>query len=157
MLGRPDLRAAEETLRRWMNAAALLRPAAELVVLADSAVPAVQALIRWDPVTHAERELAERAALGFPPAVRMATLTGTSGGVREMAADLRLPEGAQVLGPVPVETRRAAGEAEERLMIRVPRGAGGALARALKGAVGVRSARKAPDLVRVCMDPIDLI
>ncbi|WP_405151793.1 primosomal protein N' [Sphaerisporangium sp. NBC_01403] len=158
LLGRPDLRAAEETLRRWMNAAALLRPAAELVVLADAAVPAVQALLRWDPVTHAERELAERAALGFPPAVRVATLTGSAAGVREMAAGLRLPEGAQVLGPVPLDApRHAPGEPEERIMIRVPRGAGGALARTLKGAEGVRSARKAPDLVRVCMDPIDLI
>ncbi|MEV7971059.1 primosomal protein N' [Sphaerisporangium sp. NPDC088356] len=158
LLGRPDLRAAEETLRRWMNAAALLRPAAELVVLADSAVPAVQALLRWDPVTHAERELAERTLLGFPPAVRVATLTGSAGGVREMAVGLRLPEGAQVLGPVPIDRpRHAPGEPEERIVIRVPRGAGAALARTLKGAEGVRSARKAPDLVRVCMDPIDLI
>ncbi|WP_308250149.1 primosomal protein N' [Sphaerisporangium fuscum] len=158
LLGRADLRASEETLRRWMNAAALLRPAAELVVLADSSVPAVQALLRWDPVTHAERELAERATLGFPPAVHMATLTGPAAAVREMAADLRLPEGAQILGPVPLETPRPmAGEAEERLMVRVPRADGGALARALKGAAGVRSARKAPDMVRVCMDPIDLI
>ncbi len=75
-----------------------------------------------------------------------------------MAAGLRLPEGAQVLGPVPLDApRHAPGEPEERIMIRVPRGAGGALARTLKGAEGVRSARKAPDLVRVCMDPIDLI
>ncbi|MGW4643975.1 primosomal protein N' family DNA-binding protein [Sphaerisporangium sp. NPDC004334] len=158
LLGRPDLRAAEEALRRWMNAAALLRPAAELVVLADSSVPAAQALIRWDPVTHAERELAERAVLGFPPAVRMATLTGTAAGLREMAGDLRLPGEAQVLGPVPVEGARSGPEEpQERLMVRVPRAAGPALARALKGAAGVRSARKAPDLVRVCMDPIDLI
>ncbi|MFC4535381.1 primosomal protein N' [Sphaerisporangium dianthi] len=158
LLGRPDLRASEETLRRWMNAAALLRPAAELVVLADSSFPAVQALLRWDPVTHAERELAERTSLGFPPAVRMATLTGTAAGLREISGDLRLPEGAQVLGPVPVETSRPGGEEpQERLMVRVPRAAGPALARALKGAAGVRSARKAPDLVRVCMDPIDLI
>ncbi|WP_245966201.1 hypothetical protein [Sphaerisporangium album] len=162
MLGRPDLRAAEETLRRWMNAAAMLRPGAELVVLADSALPVVQALLRWDPVTHAERELAERAALGFPPAVRMATLTGPPAAVREMATGLGLPEGAQILGPVPVEGPRGRppqtpAEAEERLMVRVPRGAEAALAKALKGAAGVRAARKAPDLVRVCMDPMDLV
>ncbi|GII67016.1 hypothetical protein Skr01_71010 [Sphaerisporangium krabiense] len=158
MLGRPDLRAAEETLRRWMNAAALLRPGAELVVLADASLPVVQALVRWDPVTHAERELAERAALGFPPAVRMATLTGPPAAVRDMAAGLGLPEGAQVLGPVPVEAPRGRpAEPEERLMVRVPRGAEAALARALKGAAGVRAARKAPDLVRVCMDPMDLV
>ncbi|MFI9570346.1 primosomal protein N' [Microbispora rosea] len=151
LLGRPDLRASEEALRRWTNAAALLRPAGELVVLADAAVPAVQALLRWDPVTFAERELDERVELGFPPAVRMATLTGPAAAVRETLADAGLPPGAQVLGPVPVE-----GELE-RAMVRVPRHLGSALARALKGASGVRSARKAPDVVRVNIDPLDLI
>ncbi|WP_285703719.1 primosomal protein N' [Microtetraspora sp. NBRC 16547] len=158
LLGRPDLRAAEEALRRWMNAAALLRPGAEVVVLADSALPAVQALLRWDPVTHAERELGDRAQLGFPPVTRMATLTGPPSAVREMLASLELPAVAQVLGPVRVEGARAGGDREEELeraMIRVPRPQGAALARALKGASGVRSARKAADLVRVRVDPLD--
>ncbi|MFF5204656.1 primosomal protein N' [Streptosporangium sp. NPDC000396] len=156
LLGRPDLRAAEETLRRWMNAAALLRPQAELVVLADSSVPAVQALLRWDPVTHAERELADRTELGFPPAVRMATLTGSPSAVREMIGEAALPDGAQVLGPVPIEGSRG-DQVRERAMVRVPWGAGPALAAALKGAVGVRSARKIPEVVRVCIDPLDVI
>ncbi|GAA4555873.1 primosomal protein N' [Planotetraspora kaengkrachanensis] len=151
LLGRPDLRAGEEALRRWMNAAALTRPGAEVVVLADSAVPAVQALLRWDPVTFSERELADRAELGFPPAVRMATLTGTPTAVREMLADTELPGGAQVLGPVPVDGGL------ERAMVRISRDRGSKLARALKGAGGVRSARKAADVVRVNIDPLDLI
>ncbi|WP_084517125.1 primosomal protein N' [Microtetraspora niveoalba] len=158
LLGRPELRAAEEALRRWMNAAALLRPGAEVVVLADSSVPAVQALVRWDPVTHAERELGERAQLAFPPVTRVATLTGPPSAVREMLASAELPAAAQVLGPVPVEGPRAGGGREgevERAMIRVPRDQGAALARALKGASGVRSARKAADLVRVRVDPLD--
>lgn len=151
LLGRPDLRAAEETLRRWANAAALLRPAGELVVMADAAVPAVQALLRWDTVTFAERELDDRTELGFPPAVRLATLTGPAAAVRETLADAGLPAGAQVLGPVPVDG------GQERAMVRVPRHLGSALARALKGASGVRSARKAPEVVRVNIDPLDLI
>ncbi|MEU9832878.1 primosomal protein N' [Streptosporangium sp. NPDC048047] len=156
LLGRPDLRAGEETLRRWMNAAALLRPRAELVVMADSGAPAVQALLRWDPITHAERELADRTELGFPPAVRMATLTGSPAAVREMLGEVTLPDGAQVLGPVPVETHRG-DQVRERAMIRVSQGSGTALATALKGAVGVRSARKSPEQVRVCIDPLDVI
>ncbi|MDP9861803.1 MULTISPECIES: primosomal protein N' [Streptosporangium] len=156
LLGRPDLRAAEETLRRWMNAAALLRPRAELVVLADSSVPAVQALLRWDPITHAGRELADRTELGFPPAVRMATLSGSPSAVREMLGEVALPDGAQVLGPVPLDSPRG-DQVRERAMLRVPRGAGAALAAAVKGAAGVRSARKAPEVVRVCIDPLDVI
>nr|WP_246148549.1 primosomal protein N' [Nonomuraea turkmeniaca] len=152
LLGRADLRAGEEAVRRWMNAAALLRPAAELVVLADAALPAVQALLRWDPVTHAERELADRAELGFPPAVRMATLTGAASAVRQMLDEVRLPSDAQVLGPVPIDDA-----GQERAMIRVRRSGGAALAAALKGASGVRAARKTPDVVRVSVDPLDLI
>ncbi|GII13563.1 putative primosomal protein N' [Planomonospora parontospora subsp. antibiotica] len=156
LLGRPDLRVAEETLRRWLNAAALLRPGAELVVLADSSLSVVQALLRWDPVTHAERELADRTELGFPPAVRMATLTGSPAAVREMLGETALPEGARVLGPVPVETPRG-DQVRERAIVRVPWGAAPVLASALKGAAGVRSARKAPEVVRVCIDPMDAI
>ncbi|MFD0890229.1 primosome assembly protein PriA, partial [Streptosporangium algeriense] len=155
-LGRPGLRAAEETLRRWMNAAALLRPRAELVVLADSSVPAVQALLRWDPATHAERELAERTELRFPPAVRIATLTGSPAAVREMLGDVELPREAQVLGPVPLDAPRG-DQVRERAMVRVPQAAGTALSAALKGAAGVRSARKSPEVVRVCIDPLDVI
>ncbi|MER5649137.1 primosomal protein N' [Streptosporangium sp. NPDC002524] len=156
LLGRPDLRAAEETLRRWMNAAALLRPSAELVVLADSSLAAVQALLRWDPVTHAERELADRTELGFPPAVKMATLTGSPAAVREMLGEMTLPPEAQVLGPVPVAAPKG-DQVRERAMVRIARGSGSALAAVLKGAAGVRSARKAPEVVKVCIDPLDVI
>ncbi|HEY8479909.1 MAG TPA: primosomal protein N', partial [Spirillospora sp.] len=162
LLGRPDLRAAEETLRRWMNAAALVRPGAPVVVAAEGSLPAVQALVRWDPITFAERELAERREAGFPPAARMASLTGTPAAVRELLADARLPEGAEVLGPVPVpqppgSQPGAEGQERERALIRVPLRAGPALARALKEAQGVRSARKAAETVRVQIDPLELI
>ena len=101
LLGRPSLRAAEEALRRWLNAAALVRPAGSVVVLAEATLPAVQALIRWDPVTFSERELAERAELGFPPAVRMASVTGTPEAVAEFVGAAGLPAQAEILGPVP--------------------------------------------------------
>jgi len=166
LLGRPDLRAAEETLRRWMNAAALLRPHAELVVAAEAALAPTQALVRWDPVTFSERELAERAELGFPPAVRVATLTGVAAAVQEMTAALDLPPGAQILGPVPVDPPRPrpgepdAGAADdrprERLMVRVPGARGAELARALKAASAVRAARRSPDPVQVRIDPLEL-
>jgi primosomal protein N' (replication factor Y) len=99
LLGRPSLRAAEEALRRWLNAAALVRPAGPVVVLAEATLPAVQALIRWDPVTFSERELAERTELGFPPAVRMASVTGTPQAVAEFVGAAELPAQAEVLGP----------------------------------------------------------
>lgn len=145
MLSRPDLRAAEETLRRWLAAAALARPAGQggrVVVVADRGVAGVQALTRWDPAGAASRELADRTELGFPPATRMASVTGPAAAVAELLATLELGE---VLGPVP------AGE-DERALVRVPRAQGLHLATALKAAIGVRSARKA-EPVRVELDP----
>jgi len=94
LLGRPSLAAAQEALRRWMNAAALVVPGGTggtVVLVAEAALPVAQALIRWDPVTHAERELAEREALGFPPAVRMAAVTGSAGSVAGVLAGTELP------------------------------------------------------------------
>lgn len=105
LLGRPDLRAVEEALRRWLNAAALVRGAeagGRVVLVADPAAPAAQALVRWDPVGFAERELAERTALGFPPAMRVAGLTGSLPAIKELLAIAELPAGAGVLGPVPI-------------------------------------------------------
>ncbi len=160
LLGRPDLRAGEETLRRWMAAAALARPAAArgrpaaesglVVVGADGALPAVQALVRWDPGWYAARELADRSELGFPPATRMASLTGKPAAVADLLAAAALPAGADRLGPVPVTDGR------ERLLVRVPRREGPALAAALASAQRVRSARKAAEPVRVEVDPLDL-
>jgi primosomal protein N' (replication factor Y) (superfamily II helicase) len=106
LLGRPSLRAAEEALRRWLNAAALVRPGASggaVAVVADAGLLAVQALIRWDPVTHAERELAEREALRFPPAVRMAALSGQDRAVAGFLATAELPPEADILGPIELD------------------------------------------------------
>jgi primosomal protein N' (replication factor Y) (superfamily II helicase) len=171
LLGRPDLRAAEETLRRWLNAAALVRPARDggaVVVLADVALPAAQALIRWDPVGHSERELAERAELRFPPCARMASITGAPGAIRDVTEILALPPGGEILGPVAVNSAGGppgAGEntedhgrgGDERALVRVPRTAGAQLARALREAQAARTARKAPDPVRVQLDPLELV
>ncbi|WUP52433.1 primosomal protein N' [Micromonospora globbae] len=153
LLTRADLRAGEEALRRWMAAAALARPAGDggrVVVVADGALAPVQALLRWDAGWFAARELAERRELGFPPAVRMASVTGLPAAVADLLDEARLPEGAEVLGPVPADGER------ERMLVRVPRARAAALAGALHAAAGSRSARKAADPVRLQVDPLDL-
>jgi len=157
LLGRPSLRAAEEALRRWLNAAALVRPAAPVVVLAEATLPAVQALIRWDPVTFSERELAERAELGFPPAVRMASVTGPPEAVADFVGAACLPGRAEVLGPVPVEPGPGvSAETRECALIRIGRRDGLELARALHAVQATRSARKDGGAVRVQLDPAEV-
>ncbi|MGC4862459.1 primosomal protein N' [Micromonospora sp. DT41] len=152
LLTRADLRAGEEALRRWMAAAALARPApaGRVVVVADGALAPVQALLRWDAAWFAGRELAERRELGFPPAVRMASVTGPAEAVADLLAAARLPGDAEVLGPVPAD------EGRERMLVRVPRARAAALAEALHSAAGTRAARKAADPVRLQVDPLSL-
>jgi len=162
LLSRPSLRAAEEALRRWLAAAALVRPDGTVLVHADAALPATQALVRWDPVTFAERDLAERAELGFPPAVRMAAVSGEPAAVASVIAGL--DHGFEVLGPVPLEQaapRPAAApqQADDQVqaLVRAPRAEGAALARALRAAQAGRSARKEGGGARVQLDPAELI
>ena len=161
LLGRQDLRAAEETLRRWMTAAALVRPASDggrVIVGAEAPLAPVQALVRWDPAWHAERELAERRELGFPPVVRMASVEGTPEAVAALLEETELPAAVEILGPVPLTEPDEDGRAErERALIRVPRGEGRALAACLAAAQAARAARKETATVRIQLDPLDLI
>ncbi|OKJ96797.1 primosome assembly protein PriA [Streptomyces sp. CB03234] len=169
MLGRADLRAGEEALRRWMDAASLVRGQDEggtVVIVAEPTLRPVQALVRWDPVGHAQRELAERAELGFPPVSRMASVTGRAEAVAAFLAAAELPPTAEVLGPVPLPPpppgapRRPGdappGEVWERALLRVPPGSGAALAAALKAAQAARLARGGTEPVRVRVDPPDI-
>lgn len=71
-----------------------------MVVVAESAIPTVQALIRWDAVGHAEAELDARAEVGLPPSAHMAALDGTAAAADALLAEAQLPAGAEVLGPV---------------------------------------------------------
>jgi primosomal protein N' (replication factor Y) (superfamily II helicase) len=160
LLGRADLRAGEETLRRWMNAAALVRPASDggqVVVAADAAHPVVQALVRWDPAGLAERELADRRELGFPPATRIASVAASPAALADFLEALRLPDDADLLGPVPEPPRPGQEGERERYLVRVPRTDGPALAQALSEVQGVRSAKKVAEHVRVQLDPLDLV
>jgi primosomal protein N' (replication factor Y) len=147
-----------------MTAAALVVPHTDggrVLVMADPGLPPVQALVRWDPVGHAAAELAARAEVGFPPAVRMAAIDAGPAALKDLLDELTaaLPA-ADVLGPVELDLapdardiRGADDEVRERALVRVPRAQGRALAVALQVAQAARTARKATDPVRVRMDP----
>lgn len=168
LLNRPDLRAGEVALRHWLTASSLVRSqdaGGQVVVLAEPTLRPVQALVRWDPEGFSEVELAERAELGFPPVSRMASVTGPRAAVAELVALVRMPEDGDVLGPVPVLARARSsqsapsvwsGQEIERVLLRVPRGSGGALAAALKSAQAVRHTRKEAVPLQVRVDPREL-
>ncbi len=161
MIDRTDLRAAEEAVRRWTAAASLVRPSSEggvVVLVADPALPAVQAVVRGDPAGFAARELSERELLRLPPAWRVAELTGRPDDVADLLGHARLPASATVLGPVPVPPPPRAVDPEPRVraLVPVPRRDGAELAGGLHAAAAVRSARKDGGPVTVRIDPVVL-
>ena len=156
LLARDDLRASEEALRRWSNAAALVAAGdgpGRVLAVGDAGHPALQALVRWDHGGFARREIDERHTAHLPPASRIATLTGEPGDLEAALAALALPPGAEVLGPVPAGDD--AGPSTQRYVVRVPRASGPALSAALVRVQAQRSARKEPH-VRVEVDPVSL-
>jgi primosomal protein N' (replication factor Y) (superfamily II helicase) len=167
----PVLDAPLEAVRRWLAAAALARPGRATVLCGAPeavALPAVEALVRWDPAWLAERELAERAELGLPPALRVAQLTGSRKALEGALAQLEqqgLPGAAQVLGPVPLGLAARApvppgpaarAPADHHVLVRVPPAATLELTRALSALKAVRSARKEAEVVTVRVDPVDM-
>ena len=155
LLDRPSLDAAEESLRRWTNAVALTRGAAAggVAVLAGvpthTTVPAIEALVRWDPAWFADRELGERTELSLPPTARVATLTGARSALQAAVAEMRLGESVRVLGPLPVDADT------ERLVLSAPLSDGPALAAEVAAMRARRSARKDPTPLTARLDPRD--
>lgn len=151
MLARPDLRAPEEAVRRWFNAAALVRHSGTVILVGDPSALPLQAVVRWSPEGFATREIEERRTARLAPAAKLAELTGPSESVADLITRLRdlLPSttGLEVLGPVDLDDETA------RAVVRTPRAHGPALVRALKEAQSTRTAKKNPGSVRTQVDP----
>ncbi|MDJ0377807.1 primosomal protein N' [Cryobacterium sp. PH31-L1] len=135
MLARESLRVGEDCLRWWSNAAALAAPGAP-VLLTGVGGALARALNSWRPDIFAASELADRRQLRFPPAVRVASVTGTATDVDAALADLAAVAGLDVLGPVDTEAPLV------RAVVRFGYARGDEVARALKAAVVRNAARR---------------
>lgn len=154
LLRRESLRAPEEALRRWLNAAALVRPAHEggRVVITAGESEALSALVRWDPAGFAGRELALRRELSLPPAVRIAAVTGAFADVEAFliaAEEVVQRPGVRVAGPV-------AGDPAQALVF-FPIASGPALTRGLHGVRVSLAARRSGGPVQIRVDAPDLL
>jgi primosomal protein N' (replication factor Y) len=113
-------------------------------------------------VGHADAELNSRAEVGLPPAVHMAAIDGAPAAVHALLDVAELPAVAQLLGPVdlPTGARRPPGIPADgpviRMLVRVPRDGGLALAGALRRATAVLSARHDQEPTRVQIDPLHI-
>ncbi|MFV0407417.1 MAG: primosomal protein N' [Propioniciclava sp.] len=153
LLGRADLRAAEEALRRWLGVCALVRSAdagGTVMVVGEAQTRAIQALVRLDVAGFATRELAERAETHFPPAATLVTVDGPLDALADFARSADQIPTLESFGPSPL------GEQLARLTLRVTTAHGPALVQALKEEMAGRSSRKSPGPLRLRVDPLTL-
>jgi primosomal protein N' (replication factor Y) len=178
LLRRETLRAGEDAVRRWFNAAALVRPASEggLVVITADDAAGVGALLRWDPAGYASRELALRQELQLPPAVRVASVTGgrTAVGHFTDAIQQRLAAQGTVLrtaGPAPVILPAAAGAGrtpprdavprdsgeEVRTLLFIPYAQAAAATAVMRAVKAAAAAKRSDDPVQLRLDGVDVL
>jgi primosomal protein N' (replication factor Y) (superfamily II helicase) len=164
LLLRQDLRAAEEALRRWFNVVALVRSGTDggsVIAVGESSGRALQALVRVDPGGFAVRELDERAAARFPPAVTLITVEGPAEALDEFISLAEPPQHTELLGPVEPDLQGPPADGGsaaviQRLTMRAPLTEGAELIRATKEAAAIRTARKSEGSLRIKVNPVDL-
>lgn len=165
LLGRADLRATEDALAKWTAVAAKVAPlqdGGQVIIVADTRLPAVQHIIRWDMVAAAKTELYQRKDVRFPPTVHMAVIDGPLQTLDDFIANLDLPPSSEVLGPVDLPAGVSLpGEYDEqklgpaqRYLVRTPLGPRNALGASLRAGLVARSAGKDSVPLRVQVDPI---
>ena len=167
LLNRQDLRAGEDAMAKWLAAATMVAPAAHggaVVIAANPGVPVIDAFLGWDVVGFAQMELTARREVRFPPAVHMAAIDGADAALDDFLSVAKLPEHAEILGPVPLPDHLSLpGEYDtkrfgppQRLLIRTPLGPRSELGKALRAANSNRSARKDDLPLRIQVDPINI-
>jgi primosomal protein N' (replication factor Y) len=151
MLARESLWVAEDCLRWWSAAASLAAPDAPVHLVGVTGDVAV-ALATWRSSEFADRQLADRRELRFPPVVRLAAATGPTRAVDELAAEW-IAEGASLL----VQSPDPAGE---RIVARFAYGEGARIAAVAKAALLRHGAARRPKppappppVLRVRFDP----
>jgi len=168
LLRRETLRAGEDTVRRWFNAAALVRPAADdgLVVVTASDTAATGALLRWDPAGYAGRELSLRVELQLPPAVRIASVTGPRAAVEHYTGAVEAELGGagitvRTAGPAPLlltappSGRRSAEDV--RTLLFFPYSQATTVVRVLRVTRAAVAAKRTTEPVQLRLDGVDVL
>lgn len=170
LLRRENLRAGEDTVRRWFNAAALVKPASQggLVVITADDTAATGALLRWDAAGYASRELALRKELQLPPAVRVASITGGRADVGHFSqafeASAALPSGTKLrsAGPAPLQplsgtAQLPADDADVRMLYFIPYSDAAAATRAMRAVKAASAAKRTSGPVQLRLDGVDVL
>ncbi len=173
LLRRENLRAGEDTVRRWFNAASLVKPASQggLVVITADDTAATGALLRWDAAGFASRELALRKELQLPPAVRVASVTGPRADVvhfsdsLETSAQLASVAKLRKAGPAPVQLSASnqgsaaavESDADVRTLYFIPYADAAETTRAMRAVKVANAAKRTSGPVQLRLDGVDVL
>ncbi|WP_244304557.1 hypothetical protein [Leucobacter viscericola] len=139
LLGIETLRAGEDCLRWWENAAALAAPDG-LCLMASGGGPVVQAFVTGRSEEWLRGEVRDRHTLRYPPAVRVASVSGGPEEVDRALHTIAGLPGVDHLGPTPVPVRVTQGGSASpagivRAIVRFDYGQGAEVAKRLRGAL----------------------
>ncbi|WP_336991743.1 hypothetical protein [Leucobacter sp. VD1] len=136
LLSIETLRAGEDCLRWWENAAALTAPDG-ICLMASGGGPVVRAFVTGRTEEWLHGELRDRHALRYPPAVRVASVSGGPEEVDRALQQLAGLPGVDHLGPTPIPpggpAKTPAGLV--RAIVRFDYGQGAEVATRLRGAL----------------------
>ncbi|WP_058593341.1 hypothetical protein [Leucobacter chromiiresistens] len=136
LLSIETLRAGEDCLRWWENAAALTAPDG-LCLMASGGGPVVRAFVTGRVEEWLHDELRDRHALRYPPAVRVASVSGGPDEVERALQQLASIPGVDHLGPTPLPSGGPARTPSGlvRAIVRFDYGHGAEVASRLRGAL----------------------
>jgi primosomal protein N' (replication factor Y) len=125
-LSRDQLDATEQAIRKWANSLSLLAQGGKAAIIGVSGELG-QALSLWQVDELAAKLLQERVELGFPPAVRLVSISGSREDLQPVKTALEQIDGARILGISALE-----GASDSRLLATYPYSAGVAVAKLLR-------------------------
>lgn len=139
LLGIETLRAGEDCLRWWENAAALAAPDG-MCLMASGGGPVVQAFVTGRSEEWLRGELRDRHTLRYPPAVRVASVSGGPEEVDRALSTIDDLPGVDHLGPTQVAVKVTQGGSASptgivRAIVRFDYGQGAEVAKRLRGAL----------------------
>ena len=135
-LSRDQLDATEQAIRKWANSLSLLAQGGKAAIIGISGYLG-QALSLWQVDELAAKLLQERVELGFPPAVRLVSISGSREDLQPVKTALEQIDGARILGISALE-----GTGDSRLLATYPYSAGVAVAKLLRSAALVPALTK---------------
>jgi primosomal protein N' (replication factor Y) len=127
-LSRDQLDATEQAIRKWANSLSLLAQGGKAAIIGVN--PELgQALSLWQVDELAAKLLQERVELGFPPAVRILSVSGAREDLQPVKSSLENIEGVRILGVSQLE-----GGGDNRLLATYPYSIGAEVAKLLRAA-----------------------